>query len=386
MLSGSEEDTYSMIFASLKHPIRRRILRILSVGSQTFSDLQKMFTIESSHLTYHLEGLGNLLLKTQDGKYALSSLGEAAVSTMKHVEEPPKAILNVRFLPKNWKPIVAAMFVGLLLVSTLLILEHQSLVELSGQYSRFSKEHSVLERALRDYLGGAVVTDEQITNSTVATALLQEEARITIGRYSMNATDFMNVTLGGCVFSYCPENKCFTIIERNAAIFNVTTPWGHNIDAYSLYSLTDNCTLKIEISMNSSRLQTSLYVSIDESWDFPNQTVLSPAESYFHLWDREVTGTTTLSIPLPSERHYVLRIEAPGVWETNDSYETSYTMSLSMEAQGNPVPFIVGNQSEEASTGMFVGGATGAKPLFLSQLPLAFANLNTSVPLLPVSP
>ena len=95
VMSNSEEDSYSMIFASLKHPIRRRILRILSEGAESFSDLQKQFKIESSHLTYHIEGLGSLLYKTEDGKYALSSVGEAAVSTMKHVEEPTRTALHL---------------------------------------------------------------------------------------------------------------------------------------------------------------------------------------------------------------------------------------------------------------------------------------------------
>jgi len=89
VMSSSEEDSYSMIFTSLKHPIRRKILRVLSCEPQTFSDLQKQFKIESSHLTYHIDGLGNLVYKTEDGKYALSSLGEAAVSMMRNVEEPP---------------------------------------------------------------------------------------------------------------------------------------------------------------------------------------------------------------------------------------------------------------------------------------------------------
>lgn len=92
VMSSSEEDSYSMIFTSLKHPIRRKILRILSSEAQTFSDLQKQFKIESSHLTYHIDGLGNLLYKTEDGKYALSSLGEAAVSMMRNVEEPPTTL------------------------------------------------------------------------------------------------------------------------------------------------------------------------------------------------------------------------------------------------------------------------------------------------------
>lgn len=87
-MSSSDEDTYSTVFSSLKHPLRRKILRTLLNGPQSFSDLQRQINIESSHLTYHLEGLGNLLLKTDGGKYALSSLGLAAVSTMKQIEEP----------------------------------------------------------------------------------------------------------------------------------------------------------------------------------------------------------------------------------------------------------------------------------------------------------
>jgi DNA-binding transcriptional ArsR family regulator len=97
-MSGSEEDTYSIIFTSLRHPIRHRILRILSDNPQSFSDLQRLLKIESSHLTYHLEGLGNLLVKTEEGKYALSSLGEAAVSTMNRVEEPPMVYLRPKLL------------------------------------------------------------------------------------------------------------------------------------------------------------------------------------------------------------------------------------------------------------------------------------------------
>ena len=78
-MSTYDEDSYSMIFTSLKHPMRRKILRILSSEAQTFSDLQKQFKIESSHLTYHIDSLGNLLYKTDEGKYALSSLGSRAL-------------------------------------------------------------------------------------------------------------------------------------------------------------------------------------------------------------------------------------------------------------------------------------------------------------------
>lgn len=88
-MSKSEEETYSTIFAALKHPIRRKILRMLSEGAKSFSEMEEVFKIESSHLTYHLENLGDLLFKTKNGKYALSSFGEAATSMMYQVEEKP---------------------------------------------------------------------------------------------------------------------------------------------------------------------------------------------------------------------------------------------------------------------------------------------------------
>jgi len=67
--------------------------------------------IGSSHLTYHLETLGDLLHKTEDGKYALSFLGEAAMSMMYHVEETPKArwhFPKTRFKLTSWFSLLLA--------------------------------------------------------------------------------------------------------------------------------------------------------------------------------------------------------------------------------------------------------------------------------------
>jgi DNA-binding transcriptional ArsR family regulator len=93
-MSDFEEDTYSVIFSSLKHPIRRGILRMLASGPRSFSELQTAFRIESSHLTYHLDSLAHLVIKGEDGRYVLSSFGEAAVAMMHGVEEGP---INVPF-------------------------------------------------------------------------------------------------------------------------------------------------------------------------------------------------------------------------------------------------------------------------------------------------
>jgi DNA-binding transcriptional ArsR family regulator len=83
------EETYSVIFTSLKHPIRRRILRMLSEKPFAFSEILETIKIDSGHLTYHLENLGDLVVHSQDGNYKLSSIGLAAVKLMGGVEEQP---------------------------------------------------------------------------------------------------------------------------------------------------------------------------------------------------------------------------------------------------------------------------------------------------------
>ena len=84
-----EEETYSLIFTSLKHPVRRRILRMLADKPLTYSEILETLNIDSGHLSYHLESLGDLIMHSQDGKYLLSSIGIAAVRLMSGVEEHP---------------------------------------------------------------------------------------------------------------------------------------------------------------------------------------------------------------------------------------------------------------------------------------------------------
>lgn len=88
-VSDSNEEPYATIFASLKHPIRRKILRMLSKNPMSFSEMLEALEVSSSFLTYHLENLGELILKIDDGKYKLSSFGEAALATMTKVEDIP---------------------------------------------------------------------------------------------------------------------------------------------------------------------------------------------------------------------------------------------------------------------------------------------------------
>ena len=89
---AADEETYSVIFSSLKHPLRRKILRVLAAGPKTFTEVLQQLGVDSAHFSYHLESLGDLIRKDEEGKYRLSNLGRAASSLMARVEEPPKLV------------------------------------------------------------------------------------------------------------------------------------------------------------------------------------------------------------------------------------------------------------------------------------------------------
>src|SRR5512137_2613202 len=111
-MASNEEEIYSTMFSSLKHPVRRKILRMLSDKPMTFMEMVNHLAISTSHLTYHLESLGELITKMEDGRYRLSSFGIATVTTMKGVEESPvietKLGLKLSF---KWKAAFAVLVI-----------------------------------------------------------------------------------------------------------------------------------------------------------------------------------------------------------------------------------------------------------------------------------
>jgi DNA-binding transcriptional ArsR family regulator len=134
-MSGSAEETYSAMFSSLRHPARRKILRMLSERSMTFSQMLDELGIPGSHLTYHLENLGEFVVKMEDGKYKLSSVGEASVSIMKGAEEVP-SIQAKKFssLPLKWKSLFAVFIIGIVILASISYVQYASFNQLSNDY------------------------------------------------------------------------------------------------------------------------------------------------------------------------------------------------------------------------------------------------------------
>jgi hypothetical protein len=83
------EEVYSTIFNALRHGVRRNILRMLSKQELAFTVMEETLRLSSSHLTYHLDALKELVTKTENG-YKLSVFGQAAVEMIEKVETPPQ--------------------------------------------------------------------------------------------------------------------------------------------------------------------------------------------------------------------------------------------------------------------------------------------------------
>lgn len=142
-MSDFEEEIYSTMFTSLKHSIRRKILRMLSKKPRNFSEILKNLGISSSHLTYHLENLGELVSKIDDGRYKLSAFGKAAVGTMGMVEEAPK-VERFLSLPIKWKSFFVVLTIGFVVIAGVNYTQYRSLNTLSVEFEQLSMEYEKL--------------------------------------------------------------------------------------------------------------------------------------------------------------------------------------------------------------------------------------------------
>lgn len=144
-MSNSEKEPYSVMFLSLSHPARRKILRMLSEKPRNFSTMLETLGISSSHLTYHLENLGELVTKLDDGRYKLSAFGEAAVMTMRGVEETPETQQRRLALPLRWKSVFAVLMIGVVILAAVSCVQYLSLDQLSCDYKQISDDYELLE-------------------------------------------------------------------------------------------------------------------------------------------------------------------------------------------------------------------------------------------------
>lgn len=84
------------IFQALSHPLRQRVVSMLSEEPRTYTYLLETLRVESGHLAYHLRHLGDVVEKDESGLYVLTKLGWEAYRFMEH-ERPPDEEKTVPF-------------------------------------------------------------------------------------------------------------------------------------------------------------------------------------------------------------------------------------------------------------------------------------------------
>ncbi|MDH5483561.1 MAG: winged helix-turn-helix domain-containing protein [Candidatus Bathyarchaeota archaeon] len=298
-MSNYEEDTYSTIFTSLKHPIRRKILRTLFESPRSFSDMQEEFRIESPHLTYHLENLGDLVFKNADGKYALLPLGKAATSMMYNVEEKPTKTFPHFTLPsKRWKVLSSILMIGLILISFFCFFQYQQLNQLSNQFTVLKAERELLLEALKK-LGG-----------------LENYVLVYEHRRNMSITNLISLVNDS----------------------DVMTQYAHFVaSVFPIYSLTSNVTLEIDISFADS-LPSDAYLDI---------SLLEPlsgndgSRALSVIWWTRITGKTGYKCVIPSTGLWFISTSVRFMEVPLEPCETDYTVDLKIKSQEKNLPFLV---------------------------------------------
>jgi hypothetical protein len=216
------------MFSSLKHPARRKILRMLSEKPLTFSQMLEALDVSSSHLTYHLESLGELVSKTEDGKYRLTSFGEVSVNTMRKVEEAPATQpKSLSALPLRWKSLFTILAICVLLLASLSAIQYASLAEMSKTQNNLQASLDQVNLENQQLLSWGSGTDK-------AVVFMKDVAQIDITKYQatlLSDTVQYRTDLGGVL----EEVLKYSLISSQSRIDIVLRYRNNHFSRYQLY-------------------------------------------------------------------------------------------------------------------------------------------------------
>ena len=215
-----EEETYSLIYASLKHPIRRKIIRMLADKPLTFSEILEAVGIDSGHLNYHLDNLGYLITHSQEGRYQLSTVGSAAAKLMRGVEEQSNELARPKLkLTRIFAKAYPLILCGALIIASLYFISYTTTV------TKVANEVGWLE----------VFPPSNVTVSNLTTGINQNA---TNWMTSINETSIVLSPVN--VTSLCaPGNVTWSAmtLTLQATPINVTTSWKQSDNPYLYYGI-----------------------------------------------------------------------------------------------------------------------------------------------------
>jgi hypothetical protein len=160
--------------------------------------------VSSSHLTYHLESLGELVSKTEAGDYKLSTFGTAAVSTMRIVEDAPVVPSKQRWsMSFRWKPIFGALIIGIVLLASFSVLQFNSMNQMYNEQTQLQAKYNQL-------LAFTASTDK-------ANSFLRDVIRLDLSKYDATLVSNTNQSLPG-VGGVVEQNLRYSLVGSDSEI------------------------------------------------------------------------------------------------------------------------------------------------------------------------
>jgi len=280
---------------------------MLSEKPRNFSTILETLGISSSHLTYHLENLGELVTKMDDGRYKLSTFGEAAVMTMRGVEESPDTKPKHLTLSLRWKSFFAVLMIGVVILAAVSCTQYMSLNQLSIDYQQISEEHELLEA---DF--------EQVS--------ADKERLLSLGMSPNKVYLFLRDVV------YLDMTKYYATLESNTVEYR--SDWGGIVEEISKYSLTyEGSKVDVTLRFRNATL-SSYYLHVLEGIPYYSQlqptNILDAAKDLLERY-HEYSGASHLE----GMRNMLETVNEIGDFET-----TSGNVKLIISNKGNTIQFV----------------------------------------------
>ncbi|MCW3995508.1 MAG: helix-turn-helix domain-containing protein [Candidatus Bathyarchaeota archaeon] len=87
-MAKSKDGIESIIFQALSHPMRRTIITLLEGNGKglLYTELITELGLPTGKMNYHIEQLQGLIVKNEENRYILTSLGMKALDQLKHLK------------------------------------------------------------------------------------------------------------------------------------------------------------------------------------------------------------------------------------------------------------------------------------------------------------
>jgi DNA-binding transcriptional ArsR family regulator len=291
---SSEDDTYSSIFTALKHPIRRKILRILDQAPTSYTEIQKQLEIDNGLLNYHLDNMRDLIVKGEDSRYNLSEFGRAALRVTTKVEEPNR---------RKTDGVSTRLLLGIILILVI------ATASLSGfnilLFNNYQSQSTELSK----------------TRTELDSAVLKLDNLTPLGELANISKPASWTTSGVQIVSGFPMSYTYQNLTQNTSLNDWTT------SIITFYVPVNGAIVHLELQVDPVNVyELELTIQKGDAWNNDTRINVGTKASYFNLTDPR--NPTLNDIVWQSPMLWSVKTKDNGAYESPTLAQGWYTFSL----------------------------------------------------------